>query len=62
MNFTQTFIAEAIDVLGKLDTDAIDEIVDILAQTRDQGGRLFMLGVGGSAAMPHTRSTTFGRL
>jgi len=33
-----------------LDVDAIEKMVDVLAQTREQGGRLFILGVGGSAA------------
>ena len=50
MNFTETFIAEAAEILNKLDTVAIEKIADILARTREQGGRLFILGVGGSAA------------
>jgi len=33
-----------------LDVSAIERTVDILVQTREQGGRLFVLGVGGSAA------------
>ncbi len=50
MEFTQTFIAEAIEILNKLDVASIEKMADILAQTREQGGRLFTLGVGGSAA------------
>jgi len=50
MNFTEKYIAEAIDILQKLDPKAIENMVDVLAQTRLQGGRLFILGVGGSAA------------
>lgn len=50
MNFTESFIAEAAEILNKLDISAIEKAVDILAQTRQQGGRLFVLGVGGSAA------------
>ncbi len=50
MAFTQTFIAEATEILGKLDVASIDKMADILAETREQGGRLFTLGVGGSAA------------
>src|SRR5258708_5647126 len=50
MNFTASFIAEAAEILNKLDIPAIERMVDILAQTREQGGRLFLLGVGGSAA------------
>ncbi len=50
MEFTQAFLAEAVEILNKLDVAAIEKTVDILVQTREQGGRLFMLGVGGSAA------------
>ena len=50
MNFTETFIAESTEILSKLDVAAIEKTADILAQTREQGGRLFILGVGGSAA------------
>jgi len=50
MTFTQTFIAEAVEILNKLDVSAIDAMVEILVETRAQGGRLFVLGVGGSAA------------
>jgi D-sedoheptulose 7-phosphate isomerase len=50
MNFTETFITEAAEILGKLDIAAIERTVDILVQTREKDGRLFILGVGGSAA------------
>ena len=50
MSFTEAYLAEEGEILKKLDVDAIEKIVGILVQTRDQGGRLFILGVGGSAA------------
>jgi D-sedoheptulose 7-phosphate isomerase len=50
LSFTATFIAEATQILARLDVTAIDRIVEKLAVTREQGGRLFFLGVGGSAA------------
>jgi D-sedoheptulose 7-phosphate isomerase len=50
LSFTASFIAEATQILAKLDVAAIDRIVERLAQVREQGGRLFFLGVGGSAA------------
>jgi D-sedoheptulose 7-phosphate isomerase len=50
MNFTEKYLAEATDILHKLDPKAIEKMVDVLDQTRQQGGRLFILGVGGSAA------------
>ncbi|MCX7287495.1 MAG: SIS domain-containing protein [Rhodobacterales bacterium] len=50
MSFTQQFLTEAVEILQKLDPAAIDRAVAILRATRDRGGRLFILGVGGSAA------------
>ena len=48
--FTQKFLAEAKDVIDRLDAPAIERAASLLAQTRTIGGRLFILGVGGSAA------------
>jgi D-sedoheptulose 7-phosphate isomerase len=47
--FSEHFLAEAAQVMAELDRDAIERAVDVLAQTRAGGGRLFILGVGGSA-------------
>lgn len=49
MTFTQQFLAEATDIANRLDHGAIERMVEILADTRARGGRLFILGVGGSA-------------
>src|SRR5271165_6811397 len=49
MNFIGRYIAEAQEILGQLDQEAILKLVDALAATRERGGRLFILGVGGSA-------------
>jgi D-sedoheptulose 7-phosphate isomerase len=47
--FTQKYIEESIDILGKLDAASIEAVAHGLASVRDAGGRLFILGVGGSA-------------
>jgi D-sedoheptulose 7-phosphate isomerase len=49
MTFTQQFLEEAGQILRKIDTQAVDLLVALLAATRGAGGRLFILGVGGSA-------------
>src|SRR3989337_2657268 len=49
-SFSQSFLAEAVEVIHKLDADAIERTVQRLVRGRDRGGRLFFLGVGGSAA------------
>jgi D-sedoheptulose 7-phosphate isomerase len=50
MSFTQQFLEEASRIVALLDQDSIERVAAVLAETRDRGGRLFMLGVGGSAA------------
>lgn len=50
MTFTQQFLEEAGQIVKKLDAQAVDRLVGLLAATRGAGGRLFILGVGGSAA------------
>lgn len=50
VTFTQQFLAETIEIAAALDTQAIEGAIEILAATRSAGGRLFILGVGGSAA------------
>jgi D-sedoheptulose 7-phosphate isomerase len=50
MQFVKTFLSEATQIIEKLDTLQIEKTVNLLAETRDNDGRLFILGVGGSAA------------
>ena len=47
--FTKKFLSEVQEVTAKLDVEAIEKVVAVLASTRAGGGRLFILGVGGSA-------------
>jgi D-sedoheptulose 7-phosphate isomerase len=48
--FAQEFLAEATQIIAMLDVGSIEKAADLLASTRAAGGRLFILGVGGSAA------------
>lgn len=50
MTFTEQYLAEAVEIIGKLDVGAIEKMAQLLADVRERGGRLFVLGVGGSAA------------
>jgi D-sedoheptulose 7-phosphate isomerase len=49
MGFAATFLEEAAEICRTLDSDAIERMADGLAAVRARGGRLFVLGVGGSA-------------
>jgi len=50
MNFANQYLADAKEIIDRLDRDAIEQIVQQLVELRSRGGRLFFLGVGGSAA------------
>jgi len=48
--YTAQYLAETREIVDRLDHAAIDRLVALLVALRDRGGRLFVLGVGGSAA------------
>jgi D-sedoheptulose 7-phosphate isomerase len=48
--FSEQYLQEVVSIAKQLDAAAIDKVVATLMQTRLRGGRLFILGVGGSAA------------
>ena len=48
--YARQHLDEAVRVIDGLDTQALEQMVSRLAALRDRGGRLFFLGVGGSAA------------
>ncbi len=50
MTYAQQHLNEAKQVIERLDVDAIERLAHLLAEVRARGGRLFLLGVGGSAA------------
>jgi D-sedoheptulose 7-phosphate isomerase len=48
--FVKQHLTEAAEILGRFDVEAIERTAALLADLRERGGRLFLLGVGGSAA------------
>jgi len=48
--FSETYLEETTQIVAALDTGAIERLATALAKVRDRDGRLFVLGVGGSAA------------
>src|SRR4051794_14976141 len=49
MSYTEQHLREASVIIEKLDADAIERTAVLLAELRERRGRLFLLGVGGSA-------------
>jgi D-sedoheptulose 7-phosphate isomerase len=49
MSFVAQYLAEAAQVAARIDHEAVSRLVELLTEARAGGGRLFVLGVGGSA-------------
>ena len=49
MSYTDDYLHQVVRVVEGLDRKAIDALVELLVRVRQAGGRLFILGVGGSA-------------
>ncbi len=49
MNYTTQYLNEAGQILRNLDPGMIERMADLLVRVRDEGGRIFFLGVGGGA-------------
>src|SRR5437660_9442664 len=50
MSYSKQHLQETAEVVSKLDPALCEKAVQLLADVRSRGGRLFILGVGGSAA------------
>jgi SIS domain len=50
MSFSRHALSESKQVIDRLDLERIERMADLLAGARSRGRRLFILGVGGSAA------------
>ena len=62
MNFAETHLKETAEIAARIDTAAVEKVVDILASVRAGGGRLFILGVGGSAGSASHAVNDFRKL
>jgi D-sedoheptulose 7-phosphate isomerase len=49
VNFVEKHLSETCEIARGIDTAAVEKMVDLLVEVRKGGGRLFLLGVGGSA-------------
>jgi len=50
MSYSKVHLDESIAVTKAIDPDVVEKIVNLLSELKSQEGRLFVLGVGGSAA------------
>jgi len=49
MTYSKQHLDEAIEIINKIDVDAIENVAKLLAEVKKEQGRIFFLGVGGSA-------------
>jgi D-sedoheptulose 7-phosphate isomerase len=61
-DFAGTYLAETAEIVSRLDRSEIESLAQQLAATRDGGGRLFLLGVGGSAGHASHAANDFRKL
>ena len=50
MIYSDQHLADAIEIIKKIETKQIEKIVDLILNVRNEKGRIFFLGVGGSAS------------
>ena len=49
MSYARQHLREAMEIIQKMDAGAIENMADLLAGIKAAGGRIFFIGVGGSA-------------
>lgn len=49
MSYVKQHLTEAVEIIEKIDVAVIEKMADLLSQVKTDGGRIFFLGVGGSA-------------
>jgi D-sedoheptulose 7-phosphate isomerase len=50
MSYSKEHLDESIEITKAINPETVEKIVDLLCEVKSSGGRLFVLGVGGSAA------------
>jgi D-sedoheptulose 7-phosphate isomerase len=60
--YTRNHLIETSELSLSLDGEAIDNVIYLLRDTRDRGGRIFFLGVGGSAANASHAANDFRKI
>jgi D-sedoheptulose 7-phosphate isomerase len=62
MSFSKSYLQKAMDVLARIDADAIEKAAETLAEVRAQEGRLFVIGSGGGAGHASHAACDFRKL
>ena len=62
MEFTRRHLDETARIAQAIDVDAVEKVAALLSVVRSRGGRLFVLGVGGSAANASHLAADFRKL
>lgn len=61
-SFASDYLGETAAIAARIDADAVERLALALASVRERGGRLFLLGVGGSAAHASHAACDFRKL
>ncbi len=61
-SFAESYLSETAAIASELDAATVERMATELAEVRERGGRLFLLGVGGSAAHASHAACDFRKL
>lgn len=50
MNFTSQYLEDVAEIANSIDKNKVENMIEVLLETKSKRGRLFVLGVGGSAS------------
>jgi len=62
MTFSSEFLADTARILERINKPDVEAVVDVLASTRERGGRLFLAGSGGGAGHSSHATCDFRKL
>jgi D-sedoheptulose 7-phosphate isomerase len=62
MDFSAQFLSESAEILRQMKSDDIEQMAEILSQTRNANGRLFLVGSGGGAGHASHATCDFRKL
>jgi len=61
-SYSKTFVAETVEILGRIPPEEIDAVVRLILETRERGGRVFFCGSGGGAGHSSHAACDFRKL
>ena len=62
MSYTKSYLNDASKIIEMLDVPKIEKMIHLLKDTREKGGRVFFIGIGGGAANASHATNDFRKI